>query len=225
MSGKGEDFAVCGRKLYKRDLKDRGAKYERVFRMEEANLVGSQLKVKSRLHRPVIDLDFPCRLIPSSTEGHFHLYLDGIDVEWPKYKDLLIALAAAGVISKGYLEESLNKGFTAVRLPHVKKEEGDINSSEIKAAMVETIRHEGDWINNFTAAKKLLEEVYLDQYLTGEEKARYRKAVKEEDFEAVGHLLHRAWVALPDTPQLLSMPLWNEFCALCSERWVFRTIG
>lgn len=222
MSGKDEDFMVHGRRLYRRDLKDSGAGYKCVMSVEKANLVGSQLVSNRRRHRPVLDLDFPCRLIPSTTEGHFHLYLDGIDLDWDKYKDLLIALAAAGVISKRYMEESLKKGFTAVRLPHVKKEEGDINSSEIKAAMVEEIESKEDWVNNFTAAKTVLEEVYLYKYLTNHERASYRRALRAKDYRTVGDLLHRAWMALPDVPALHSLPLWHEFCQLCSERWALR---
>lgn len=29
-------------------------------------------------HSPVLDIDFPARLLPSTTEGHFHSYLDGL---------------------------------------------------------------------------------------------------------------------------------------------------
>lgn len=70
-----------------------------------------------RLHRPCIDIDFPARLVPSSTEGHFHLYLDGCLIPHDKYMYLLAALASCGVISEGYLKHSTERGGTAVRMP------------------------------------------------------------------------------------------------------------
>lgn len=68
-------------------------------------------------HRPVLDIDFPARLVPSSTDGHFHLYLDGVLIPHDKYMYLLAALASCGVISDGYLKYSTERGYTAVRMP------------------------------------------------------------------------------------------------------------
>lgn len=79
--------------------------------------VPAEIEVKDRYHRPCIDIDFPARLIPSSTEGHFHLYLDGILIPHDKYMYLLAALASCGVISEGYLKHSTDRGGTAVRMP------------------------------------------------------------------------------------------------------------
>lgn len=73
-----------------------------------------------RYHRPVLDIDFPVKVIPSSTEGHFHLYMD-IEMPWPKYKKLLEALSEAGIIEPGYAEASINRMATHVRLPWIKK--------------------------------------------------------------------------------------------------------
>lgn len=72
------------------------------------------------MHKPVLDLDMPCKLIPSSTPGHFHLYIDQA-MSWDAYRALLHALAAAGLIEQGYLNASLARGHTAVRLPWVQK--------------------------------------------------------------------------------------------------------
>lgn len=74
------------------------------------------------MHRPVLDLDFPAQLIPSSTPGHFHLYLDR-EVEHEKYMRLLDALADCGLLEDGYRNASQDRGYTAVRLPWVKKPE------------------------------------------------------------------------------------------------------
>lgn len=73
------------------------------------------------LHRPVLDIDFPAALIPSTTPGHFHLYLDK-PMGWSQYSRLLGALAEAGIIEQGYLGASIDRGYTSVRLPWVKKE-------------------------------------------------------------------------------------------------------
>ena len=67
-------------------------------------------------HAPVLDIDFEAQLIPSSTQGHFHLYLDK-KMSWHKYKQLLEALYEAGIIQRGYYESSLERGQTMVLLP------------------------------------------------------------------------------------------------------------
>lgn len=68
-------------------------------RESEANLISS-LTVDG-LHAPAIDLDFPCRLVPSSTSGHYHLYLDRT-MSWRQYKRLLRAMLKAGLIEPGF---------------------------------------------------------------------------------------------------------------------------
>ncbi len=89
---------------------------------EQPNLVTSLIGPSGKYHLPVLDIDFPARLIPSSTPGHFHLYLDGMDpLSWEEYDDLLRALCAAGVIGSGYLFHSQERKMTCVRRPGVKK--------------------------------------------------------------------------------------------------------
>lgn len=78
-------------------------------------------------HALVIDIDHPAWLMPSTTPGHFHLYVDvpgGITND--KYATLLTALADAGVIEWGYASASIARGFTSVRLPWIRKEKGPI---------------------------------------------------------------------------------------------------
>lgn len=87
---------------------------------DKANLVSSLLVGRTE-HSPVLDLDFECKLIPSSTQGHYHLYLDGIELNWDQYKELLIAFSKAGIISWGYLSASMMRGMTLVRKPGVSK--------------------------------------------------------------------------------------------------------
>lgn len=71
-------------------------------------------------HKPVLDLDMPVKVVPSSTPGHNHLYIDK-EMPWEDYELLLRALAAVGLIEPGYLKASLELKHTSVRLPWVKK--------------------------------------------------------------------------------------------------------
>ena len=73
-------------------------------------------------HYPLIDLDVPAYLVPSSTPGNSHLYIDK-KVPWKKYLALLDAMADAGLVEPGYVGASKARGFTAARLPWVKKDE------------------------------------------------------------------------------------------------------
>lgn len=75
-------------------------------------------------HKLILDLDHPAMLIPSTTPGHSHLYVD-VEMSWERYAALLLALAEAGVVERGYADASLARGFTSVRLPWVKKEKPD----------------------------------------------------------------------------------------------------
>ena len=72
------------------------------------------------MHRPVLDIDLPAALIPSSTPGHFHLYIDK-QMTTSAYVRLLDALAEAGIIEQGYASVSEVRGYTSVRLPWVTK--------------------------------------------------------------------------------------------------------
>lgn len=87
--------------------------------LHSADLITSAM-VDSAMHRPVLDIDFGAQLIPSSTPGHFHLYLDK-EVSWKSFQKVLKALSAAGLIEEGYAEASIQRGYSAVRLPWVEK--------------------------------------------------------------------------------------------------------
>lgn len=72
------------------------------------------------VHALLIDLDLPAWLVPSSTPGHSHLYVDTA-IQQSVYFRLLDALADAGVIQRGYAASSKARGGTALRLPWIKK--------------------------------------------------------------------------------------------------------
>jgi tryptophan 2,3-dioxygenase len=85
----------------------------------EANVITSEIQ-NSDLHAPVLDMDIPCALVPSSTPGHFHLYIEK-PMTWRTYKRLLKALGRAGILEDGFVQASLSRGYTSVRVPWVKK--------------------------------------------------------------------------------------------------------
>lgn len=71
-------------------------------------------------HAPVIDIDVPCRLEPSTTPGHFHLYID-MFMDYGLLSQLLWAMVNAGIVEQGYAEVSDHRGYSSVRLPWVTK--------------------------------------------------------------------------------------------------------
>lgn len=68
----------------------------------------------------VYNFDAPAWLVPSSTADHYHLYVDKV-LEWDSYDALLYQLMRKGVIERGYYASSSSRGFTALRLPWVRK--------------------------------------------------------------------------------------------------------
>lgn len=90
----------------------------RVDSIDEAHVICSQDKLGN--HRPILDIDFPVHVVPSSTEGHFHLFLDK-QMNFDTYMRLLAALANAGIIESKYASVSEARGYTSVRLPWIRK--------------------------------------------------------------------------------------------------------
>lgn len=107
--------------------------------LEEANVASSLLKEKGRKydwrggdrgfepiesydqHVIVLDIDYPAHLVPSSTPGHSHLYVEIPPVSSARYFEFLRACADVGLISDGYAEASKRRGHSDVRLPWIKK--------------------------------------------------------------------------------------------------------
>ena len=85
----------------------------------ESDLVCSRMK-DSDMHIPVLDLDLDAMLIPSSTPGHHHLYIDK-PMTWEQYVKLLDVLAEVGILERGYVNVSKKRRMTQVRTPWTKK--------------------------------------------------------------------------------------------------------
>lgn len=114
------------RTFWKRDLDGSSeeapadAQRGELTREEEANLVSSLLE--DGRHAPALDLDVPARLVPSSTEGHAHLYID-VPMTWEQYQAVLRVLGDVGILESGFVAASLAREASMLRKPGVKKED------------------------------------------------------------------------------------------------------
>lgn len=105
--------------------------YEEVTSLDEANVISSlidpvkfdlaDVEPTPKLHTVVLDIYVPATMVDSTSPGHHHLFIDSVMTQ-DTYFALLDALANAGVIEQGYANASKARGFSAVRLPWVKKE-------------------------------------------------------------------------------------------------------
>lgn len=107
---------------------------------EVSNLISSQCD--NGKHAPVIDIDFPIAVYPSSQLGHYHLYIEK-EITWTQYTRILKALNSAGIIEDGYLKASLERGYTAVRPVGVVKVDAPkgsnvlIENAQLKKKLIE----------------------------------------------------------------------------------------
>jgi hypothetical protein len=85
---------------------------------DNANLIGSMCG--DGMHRPVLDLDIPVTVVPSSTEGHAHLYIDK-EMSFDTMIAFIDALASAGIVERSWAKAVRSRGMTLVRPPWVKK--------------------------------------------------------------------------------------------------------
>lgn len=101
------------------DLYENGGELNEPDWQHPANLVSSLCDDGS--HRPALDIDIPCEVVPSSTEGHCHIYFPTVAMSWAQYQTLLGALADAGILERRYVDHSIVRGQTLLRPPGVEK--------------------------------------------------------------------------------------------------------
>lgn len=89
-------------------------------------------------HTIALDLDVPAALIPSSTPGHSHLYID-VALTWNDYKRLLILLGELEVLEEGYVRASLARRATFLRLPWIRK---GMEKADAERALLEWMERE-----------------------------------------------------------------------------------
>lgn len=90
---------------------------------EDANLVSSNVNdggFNLNYHLPVLDIDYPAHLEPSTTEGHYHLYLNK-RITWTQYCKIMDAMYEAGLLEAGFVKLSKKRGATFVRKPGHRK--------------------------------------------------------------------------------------------------------
>jgi hypothetical protein len=73
------------------------------------------------MHSVMLDIDHRAAVIPTSTPGHHHLYID-VAVPWDKYLRLMEVMADCGLVEPGYVEASRQRGASYLRLPWISKE-------------------------------------------------------------------------------------------------------
>lgn len=88
--------------------------------VSQAQLISSELSARPGFHYLAIDVDMSAALVPSSTEGHYHLLI-GHAMSWPTYEKVLVALNEAGIISDGYLGVAQRRKRTDLRTPWTHK--------------------------------------------------------------------------------------------------------
>lgn len=78
--------------------------------------------IENCAHYPVIDIDVPINIVPASRIGHTHLYINHPMPREGLY-EILEVLTKWGVVEEGYTRACKNRGYSAVRLPWIKKRE------------------------------------------------------------------------------------------------------
>lgn len=68
-------------------------------------------------HRPTLDIDIRMEVVPSRTSGHWHVTFPDLALSWSDYRNLLDALATAGILEPAYVKHSKVRGQTLVRIP------------------------------------------------------------------------------------------------------------
>jgi hypothetical protein len=112
------------RKFYRIDPAELRSKYRSKMQghvevpENDATLVTSELE--DGLHAPAIDIDHKVYVVPSSTPGHNHLYID-VKMPWWRYRVMLWGMKVAGVVEPGYYKASVRRGKSFLRRPGVKK--------------------------------------------------------------------------------------------------------
>ena len=88
---------------------------------DEANLITSKVIIANKeFHKPILDLDFECYLIPSSP-GRNHLYINKA-FSPENYLKLLEIMTSMGLIGYGNLKQHKKLGMSCARLPTNVKE-------------------------------------------------------------------------------------------------------
>lgn len=116
-----EDLGIANEPLIVSLLKYRQKKNRAQVTQEQANLMSSRTTDGRQM--PIIDLDYNFELVPSSTEGHYHLMLN-VPMGRIRFTALMLVLWWTGVVEMGYAVWSIRRMGNFVRLPGIEKKPG-----------------------------------------------------------------------------------------------------
>lgn len=83
-------------------------------------IAGYRVPGSDTLVEAVFQVIVPAKLVPSSTEGHFHLYLE-MEMDWQDYLSLMRLMVGAGLLEKEWVELSERRKMAMLRKPGVRK--------------------------------------------------------------------------------------------------------
>lgn len=86
----------------------------------QAHLFSSRSAAEGDEHVLMLDIDCQVAALPSSTPGHHHLVFNG-EFAWEDVKDLLLLMQKMGLLGQGFVEQSIRRKQTFLRLPWIKK--------------------------------------------------------------------------------------------------------
>lgn len=91
--------------------------------LNDADIVASETRSLGRRkgkHLVMFDVDIPMSVVPSTTPGHNHVFFDTYVTRGQLFH-LLDVMADCGIVEQGYVSASKARGFTALRLPWIRK--------------------------------------------------------------------------------------------------------
>lgn len=115
------DLGIENKPLIVSLLQYRQHKNRHLTMQQDANLISS--KTTDGRQMPIIDLDFNFHIVPSSTPGHVHLFIDHPMSKF-RWAALMLALWFSGSVEMGYAVWSLRRGGNFVRMPEIEKQPG-----------------------------------------------------------------------------------------------------
>lgn len=133
-------------------------------------------------HYLMIDLDVQSYLVPSTTPGHSHLYVER-SVPWRDLARLIEALAACGIIEHGYAAASLQRRSTTLRLPWIKKEPEPAEDGTPMKVKFMKIDGRGNWMPRATEVRTTRQRFDAYQFIN----AHPDMSLTAADTSAIGH--------------------------------------
>lgn len=140
-----------GNRLKKAELKTGSNKFDPDQKIEDASLYDANLitsEAAEGWHFPLIDIDMECALIPSTTPGHYHLYIDR-PMRFDNYVKLLNVMRDVGIVQPGFADGTEKRGYGSLRMPHIKKEEPPIVFADLDTIFPEVKKPEPDGVDEW----------------------------------------------------------------------------